>query len=87
MTKTITITYNEAYESFLMTLFKQFKIKIQPAISPAPVNSGEREPTKAEILAGLKEAVDELNAAKRGEVKLLSMNEFWEALEEADVKV
>ncbi len=86
MTKSITITYNEADESFLMTLFKRFKIKTQPAVS-APLNDDDREPTKAEILHGLKEAIDELNAAKRGEVKLLSTEEFWEALEEADVKV
>ena len=34
MTKSIIITYSEADESFLMTLFKRFKIKIQEVQSP-----------------------------------------------------
>ncbi len=81
MTKSIIITFNEADESFLMTLFKRFKIKTK-----ATVNDEDNEPTKAEILNDLKEAIAELNAHKRGELKLLSMEELFAELEHEKIK-
>ncbi len=85
MTKSIIITYNETDESFLMTLFKRFKIKTKPA-TPAPLSDDDREPTKAEILNDLKEAIAEVNAYNRGEITLPTIEELFAELEGENVK-
>jgi hypothetical protein len=92
MTKSITITYNEADESLLMALFKKFKIKTQSAaqsikIPPAPTDDTQRVPTKAEFLAGLQESIDKVKAAERGEIVLPTLAEFLAELEEEAVMV
>ena len=40
----------------------------------------EEEPTKSEILQGLHEAIEEVNLAKKGEIKLQSAKEFLNQL-------
>lgn len=51
MTKSIQITFNDADESFLMTLFKKRKVKTKKIETKGL--EFEPEPTKAEILEGL----------------------------------
>ncbi len=77
MTKSIIITYNEADEGFLMTLFKRFKIKTQAA---EPLKVEDRQP-KEEILAGLMESAREVEAALQGKTKLRSAYDVLAELE------
>ena len=71
MTKSIIITYNEADEGFLMTLFKKFKIKTQPATELSDtLLDDDNVPTKAEFLDNLKASVAEMHAHQRGEIEL-----------------
>ena len=85
MTKSITITYNEADESFLMTLFNRFKIKIEPTTSHSPLF--EEGLSKAVFLNDLKEAVEEMQAHQRGEIELQDIDSFIVELEEESVNV
>ena len=75
MTKSIIITYNEADESFLMTLFKKFKIKIEEAVTPLPTPNQDSIPTKQEFLNDFKESILEMKAHQRGEIELPSFEE------------
>ncbi len=84
MTKSIQITFNDADESFLMTLFKKLKVKTKKIEMAEP--EFEPEPTKAEILEGLKRAVEQMNAHQRGEIELMSWDEMMKELR-ADIAV
>lgn len=75
MTKSIIITYNEAEESFLMTLFNRLKIKTYNAPSSFVPND-EHPPTKEEFLNRLKESVAEMKAHQRGEIELQSIDDL-----------
>ncbi len=75
MTKSIIITYNEAEESFLMTLFNRLKIKTYNAPSSFVPND-EHPPTKEEFLNSLKESVAEMKAHQRGEIELQSIDDL-----------
>jgi hypothetical protein len=75
MTKSITITYKEADESVLMTIFRKFKIKTTAMVS----NIEEPEVTKKEILNDLREAVEEMKAHKRGEIELPTWEDVLKA--------
>ncbi len=88
MTKSIIITYNEADESLLMSLFKRFKIKTKPAVKPAsaPPNDDDRIRTKEEFMADLRESIEEVKAHLRGEIELPTMEDLWAELEEDAVK-
>lgn len=83
MTKSITITYNEADESQIMALFKKFKIKIeayaqQPSSpEPQPLGKNPLIKTKDDIKNDLSEAVAEMHADMRGETEL---PDFFESL-------
>ena len=79
MTKSIIITYNEADEGFLMTFFNRFKIATKPVTST--VNS-EYVPTKTEFLTNLSESISEMNAHKRGELALPSIETLLAELAE-----
>ena len=70
MTKSIIITYNEADEGFLMTLFNRFRIATKPVT--ATVND-EYVPTQTEFLTNLSESISEMNAHRRGELELPSI--------------
>jgi hypothetical protein len=90
MTKSITITFNEADESLLMALFKKFKIKTQSAdqsikISSIPTDDTNRVPTKAEFLAGLQDSIDKVKAAEKGDITLPTLADFLAELEEEAV--
>lgn len=75
MTKSIIISYNEAEESFLMTLFNRLKIKTYNAPSSFVPND-EHPPTKEEFLNSLKESVAEMKAHQRGEIELQSIDDL-----------
>ncbi len=79
MTKSLQITFNDADESLLMALFKKLKIKTKK-IAIEKVEIADDEPTKAEILDGLREAVAELKAIERGELKPISWEEMMTEL-------
>jgi hypothetical protein len=92
MTKSITITYNEADENLLMALFEKFKIKTQSAaksikISPTPTDDTDRVPTKAEFLVGLQDSIDRVKAAEKGDIVLPNLADFLAELEEEAVMV
>ena len=87
MTKSITITYNEADESFLMTLFNRFKIKIEPTTSHSPLFEEKPVLSKVVFLNDLKEAVEEMQAHQRGEIELQYIDSFIAELEEESVNV
>ena len=84
MTKSIQITFNDVDESFLMTLFKKLKVKTKTIELTEP--ELEPEPTKAEILEGLKRAVEQMKAYQRGEIKLTSWDEMMAELEADNIK-
>lgn len=86
MTKSIIITYNEAEESFLMTLFNRLKIKTYNAPSSF-VPDDEHPPTKDEFLNSLKESVAEMKAHQRGEIELQSIEDLLAELAEDSVNV
>lgn len=74
--KSVIVSFDEADENFIKTLFKKMKLKVQPIVVPQPVKDDYVEPTKEEILSGLREAVLEVKAARRGEIKLQSADDF-----------
>lgn len=84
MTKSIQITFNDVDESFLMTLFKKLKVKTKKIELTEP--ELEPEPTKAEILEGLKRAVEQMKAHQRGEIKLTSWDEMMSELESDNIR-
>jgi len=84
MTKSIQITFNDVDESFLMTLFKKLKVKTKK-IELTELEL-EPEPTKAEILEGLKRAVEQMKAHQRGEIKLTSWDEMMSELESDNIR-
>ena len=84
MTKSIQITFNDVDESFLMTLFKKLKVKTKTIELTEP--ELEPEPTKAEILEGLKRAVGQMKAHQRGEIKLTSWDEMMSELESDNIR-
>jgi hypothetical protein len=69
MTKSITITFNEADESLLMALFKKFKIKIE-TFAQQPQNADIQYKTKDDIKNDIREAVSDMHAHLRGEIEL-----------------
>ena len=69
MTKSITITFNEADESLLMALFKKFKIKIETFAQPSQ-NLEPQYKTKEDIKNDIREAVSDMHAHMRGEIEL-----------------
>ncbi len=77
MTKSIQITFNETDESLLMALFKKLKVKTKK-IEVQKVE--DDEPTKAEILEDLRIALEEVKAAERGEIQLISWEEMMAEL-------
>lgn len=84
MTKSIQITFNDVDESVLMTLFKKLKVKTKKIEITEP--EFEPEPTKAEILEGLKRAIEQMKAHQRGEIKLTSWDEMMAELEADNIK-
>ena len=83
MTKSIIITYNEADEGFLMTLFKKFKIKTQPVTGhPNKALKDDNVPTKTEFLDDLKASVAEMHAHQRGEIELQEIDALLAELAE-----
>ena len=71
MTKSIIITYNEADESQLMLLFKNFKVKIEAySNSQQPQLSDPQTKTKEDIKNDIREAVADMQAHLRGEIEL-----------------
>ena len=84
MTKSIIITYNEADEGFLMTLFNRFKIATKPVTSAV---NGEYVPTKTEFLTNLSESIGEMNAHRRGELELPSIETLLSELAEESAGV
>lgn len=79
MTKSIIITYNEADESFLMTLFKRFRIKIQETVSPIP--DEDPAPEKQAFINDLKASILQVKAHQRGEIELPSFEESIKRIE------
>ncbi len=77
MTKSIQITFNETDESLLMALFKKLKVKTKKI---EVQKEEDDEPTKAEILEDLRLALEEVKAAERGEIQLLSFEEVMAEL-------
>ena len=76
MTKSITITFNEADESLLMAFFKKFKIKIETFTLPSP-NLEPQSKTNEEIKNDLRESVADMHAHMRGEIEL---PDFFESI-------
>ena len=69
MTKSITITFNEADESLLMALFKKFRIKIEAYAQPS-LTSDPHLKTKEDIKNDIREAVADMHAHMRGDIEL-----------------
>jgi hypothetical protein len=76
MTKSITITFNEADESLLMALFKKFKIKIEEYKQQSPTSDSHLK-TKEDIKNDIREAVADMHAHMRGEIEL---PDFFESI-------
>jgi len=84
MTKSMVITFKEADESLLVSLFKKLKIKTKAV----EVEKEEYvEQTKEEILEGLRIAVEEMNAIERGELKSISWEDMMAELRADNVKL
>jgi hypothetical protein len=67
MTKSITITYNEADESVLMSIFKKFKVK---TVKTAPIsNDDDEEGVPLEVAHQMVESLEWIKKCERGEVE------------------
>jgi hypothetical protein len=67
MTKSITITYNEADESVLMSIFKKFKVK---TVKTAPVSDDDdEEGVPMEVALQMVESLEWIKKCERGEVE------------------
>lgn len=82
MTKSIIITYDESDESFLMTLFKRFKIKTQPTENITPHIDEDLPPAKEEFMDDLRQSVLEMKAHIRGEISLPTFEESMKRIEQ-----
>ena len=74
MLKSVIVSFDGADEIFITVLFKRMRLKVKP-IAPPTVDE-EREETKAEKIQGLRDAIQEVNAARRGEIQLQSAEDF-----------
>ena len=83
MIKSVIVSFDEADESFITALFKRMRLKVKPFAPPAV--GRERGETKAEKIQGLRDAIQEVNAARRGEIKLQSAEDFLAELKEEEV--
>ena len=71
MTKTITISYNEADETLLLSFLKKLKAKtISPKAGSTITKELEPPPTKTEFLEDLRQSVADVDAHLRGEIEL-----------------
>ena len=84
MTKSIQITFSDADESFLMTLFKKLKVKTKKIETQS---DDYVEQTKEEILNDLKQAVEEMKAIERGEIKGINLEEMMAEIRADNVKM
>jgi hypothetical protein len=67
MTKSITITYNEADESVLMSIFKKFKVK---TVKTAPISKDDdEEGVPLEVAHQMVESLEWIKKCERGEVE------------------
>ncbi len=80
MTKSITITYNEADESLLMSLFKKFKIKIKPATNEDADGEGVPVHVAKDIVEGLRL----IKKYERGEIEFTSWESMMAELKEIE---
>lgn len=76
MTKSIIITYNEADESLLMSLFKRFKIKTKPLIS----GDNDEEGVPARVAKDIVEGLKLIKRHERGEIELPTLESLMEEL-------
>ena len=77
ITKYVSLSFDEADENFIEAFFKKMKIKVKQ-IKPAVEDDGYRPRTKEELKEDLREAIQEVNAARRGEIKLQNARAFLE---------
>jgi hypothetical protein len=79
MTKSITITYNEADESVLMSIFKKFKVK---TVKTAPiVDEDDEEGVPLEVAHQMVEALEWIKKCERGEVEPITWEQMMAELE------
>jgi hypothetical protein len=79
MTKSITITYNEADESVLMSIFKKFKVKTEKT---APIsNDDDEEGVPLEVAHQMVESLEWIKKCERGEVEPITWEQMMAELE------
>jgi hypothetical protein len=79
MTKSITITYNEADESVLMSIFKKFKVK---TVKTAPIpDEDDEEGVPLEVAHQMVEALEWIKKCERGEVEPITWEQMMAELE------
>jgi hypothetical protein len=84
MTKSITITYNEADESVLMSIFKKFKVK---TVKIAPVSDDDdEEGVPMEVALQMVESLEWIKKCERGEVEPITWEQMMAELEAETVQ-
>jgi hypothetical protein len=82
MTKTITISYHEADENVLMSIFKKFKVKTQaaPALPPYEDDDDE-EGVPLSVALDIVESLKWIKKVERGEVEPITWEQMMAELE------
>ena len=75
ITKYVSLSFDEAHESFIETFFKKMKIKVKPI---KKFDEAYYPLTHEENVEGLRSSIQQVNAAMRGEIKLKTAREFLE---------
>lgn len=84
MTKSITISYNEADESVLMSIFKKFKVKTLKPIANADNDMEEgdmEEGVPLEVAHQMVESLKWIKQVERGEVEPITWEQMMAELE------
>jgi hypothetical protein len=85
MTKTITIAYQEADESVLMSIFKKFKVKTLKN-APKPSADDDEEGVPLEVAHQIVESLEWIKKCERGEVEPITWEQMMAELEADNVQ-